>query len=188
MPTIHHASLRRRVLAFAIDYAIISVYLVLLTIVFLLLPAPLVARLFATPTVAQLTGIAVLTGPVVLYFVLSEAGPRQATLGKRALVLYVTDPGGRRLARLRSLARSAIKFAPWELAHACLWRIEGWPTNPEPPDGLPLIGLILVWLLVAAYVLPAILRADSRALYDLATGSHVATAPAPADRLPTTRQ
>ena len=96
------ATLLRRFGAFAIDYVALSLWIILISIAFALLPRVLVEPLFATPLSSQLTGLAVLTGPVVLYFALQEASARQATIGKRILRLRVTDGAGRRISLPRS--------------------------------------------------------------------------------------
>jgi uncharacterized RDD family membrane protein YckC len=45
-----------------------------------------------------------------LYFALSEASPHQATIGKRALGIFVTDAGGQRISFGRATGRV---FAKW---------------------------------------------------------------------------
>lgn len=45
-----------------------------------------------------------------LYFSFFESSPWQATIGKRALSLYVTDLKGHRLSRGRAMARNLAKY------------------------------------------------------------------------------
>lgn len=159
------APIPRRLAAFAIDYVILAIYIVIISVVFAVLPTSIVQPLFTSPLSGQLTVIVTLTMPVLLYFALSERSSRQATIGKRAVGLHVTDLVGHRMSWQRSLVRNGLKLLPWELAHTCIWRIEGWPTAPQSPSGLPLAGIIIVWAIVLFYVAP--LPACRRTGYDL---------------------
>jgi uncharacterized RDD family membrane protein YckC len=119
-----------RLLAFAVDYLFIALYLLLLVGVGALIRlTPLCAdfgALFANPASAELTSFILLVLPVLLYFALMESSRWQATIGKRVVGLRVMTMGGGRVGFPRSLLRNALKLIPWELAHACLWRIPGW--------------------------------------------------------------
>ena len=166
----------RRIAAFGLDYLLIAAYLVILAAAQLfalaVVPGRVISHLYSSPLAAEATGFAALTLPVVLYFALSEASTRQATLGKRALGLIVTDLRGRRLSLLRSFVRSAIKFAPWELAHAMIYQIT---FNNDSASRSPalIVGFATVYLLVGAYF--AMLFIGSRRTpYDRLTGTCVA--------------
>jgi len=167
------ATIPRRFSAFALDYLVLSIYIAVLSGVFALAPRAFVAELFATPLKAQAAGFATLTLPVWLYFALTECSSRRATVGKRALGLTVTDINGNRISIGRSLTRSGLKLVPWELAHTCLWRIEGWPTPEEPPTGWPLAGLIAVWIIVGAYLVSMLTSPHRQTLYDRIAGTVV---------------
>ncbi len=71
----------------------------------------------STPWVTQAIGFVSLTLPVVLYFSISESSGHKATFGKRALGLTVIGVAGGIVSFGRSLARSSIKFIPWEFGH-----------------------------------------------------------------------
>ncbi|MEO1128753.1 MAG: RDD family protein [Planctomycetota bacterium] len=157
----------RRFAAFAVDYVVLAVFIAVISAVFALLPSDLVASLFATPLRGQLTGLLVLTVPVWLYFALCEQSSGQATIGKRVMSLIVQGVDGRRMSLGQSLLRSGIKLVPWELAHTCLWRIEGWPAPEEPPHGWQLGGLVLVWVLVGLFLVPLFTTARHRSMYDV---------------------
>ncbi len=77
-----------RLLAFAVDYLFIALYLLLLVGVGALIRiTPLGAdfgALFANPASAELTSFMLLVLPVLLYFALMESSRWQATIGKRA--------------------------------------------------------------------------------------------------------
>jgi len=172
-----HAGFRKRILAFLIDYVIMAVYIIVLTVVFLILrfgPLQIVQKtLFATPLRGQVSVFIMLTLPVILYFALLESSSRQQTFGKGKIGLKVVSINGSRLSCGKSLIRSSVKFIPWELAHTCLWRIEGWPLNPQDPSPIVLAGLILVWVLVGIYFISMFLSKKNRTLYDLIAGTYV---------------
>ena len=69
------------------------------------------------PWATQAIGFIAMTVPVVLYFAVSESSRARATLGKRVLRLSVSTTSGERLPLSRSVLRSAVKFAPWEIGH-----------------------------------------------------------------------
>jgi uncharacterized RDD family membrane protein YckC len=170
------ASGARRVAAFVVDYAIILVYIGFLTGLGILLraavnlPLPTDAT-DTTKVLGHTVSFLGLTLPVTLYFALTEASSIQATLGKRAVGLRVVAVNGRRLPRGRSLLRSAVKFAPWELAHTAIWHTSGQPFV-SPPDAWG-IAAYVVSLAAAAWYVAALFIGDRRTPYDRAAGSIV---------------
>jgi len=174
-------TIRRRLAAFAADYVVLALWIALISAVFAALPRPFVESLFRTPATSQKTVIVILTLPVLLYFALLERAPRGATIGKRWLGLEVIGAHGHGIGLGRSLLRSGVKLSPWELAHTCLWHVEGWPGNPASPTGGPLVGLVLVWILLAASLLLALTDARRRALHDRLSGTRVVRRPRTGD-------
>lgn len=159
----------RRVAAYLIDYLVIAAYIALLTSA----SQRLDFALSGNPALGQLVAFVALTLPVVLYFAVSESSPWQGTLGKRALKLQVTAHGaGGRLPLRRTLLRAALKFAPWELAHTVLWRVEGWPLESPQPTPLHWLGFALS-LLWAGWYLVSLFGGSRRPLYDRAAASLV---------------
>jgi uncharacterized RDD family membrane protein YckC len=166
----------RRLAAFAVDYLAIAAYIGLLTAAgagvraaFSLevgMPATLRERLMA-----HLIGLLTLTLPVTLYFALFEGSARQATPGKGALGLRVQTSAGMRASRSRALARTAVKFVPWELAHTALWHTPGWPLQPEPTllHGMAYAGS----LLLATWYVASLFLGERRTPYDRVAGTHV---------------
>jgi uncharacterized RDD family membrane protein YckC len=175
------ANLRLRIAAFLLDYLIITAYIIVLIAVSVLLGfGPLRTTfqgLFANPNSGEISAFLLLVLPVILYFALFECSSWQATWGKRKIGIYVTNMQGERLSLGRSLVRSFIKFLPWELAHACLWRIPGWPLDPQTPPLIISTGLVLVWVIVGAYVISMLISKKHQTLYDMIAGSHVVLAP-----------
>jgi len=173
----------RRLVAFALDYAVIAAYLGLLTLASLAArrafglamqpPATLPERLRA-----HAVGFATLTLPVALYFAGMEATPRGATLGKRALGLRVVTVRGDRVPPGRALLRAGVKFVPWELAHTTLWQLPGAFTAVATP-GIPhYFGFGLSCLLAGWYSL-ALFIGGRRTPYDHAAGTRVVAARSP---------
>lgn len=167
-----------RILAFAVDWAIISAYAVILYAILFLVAPGLGGDLFVKqpePVSAHLIGFFSLTLPAVLYFALSEASRWQATLGKRVLNLQVVTRSGLRPPPLRTIIRALIKLLPWEAAHTVLWRIEGWPLDPAPITPLQVSILIGVWLAVAWYLI-LLFWGTGRTPYDWVAGTRVVAA------------
>lgn len=169
----------RRVTAFAIDYVIVSVYIVVLTVVSLAVSPAVVSRFDVRGTPPwhfDLLAFSTLVLPVILYFALTEASRHCASIGKRRLGLIVADEAGRPLGRGRSLLRSALKFLPWQVAHTSLFHIPGWPMAVEIVPRSPAIGLALALALAGLY-LAGLFTANRRTLYDRVAGSQVLIAP-----------
>lgn len=167
------AGLWRRVLAFALDYVLIAAYLVLLVgagIVTRAVAPDVVVTLFGDPLTGEIVGFAVLTLPISLYFVLSEASASGATWGKRRMHLRVVSLGGDRLSLGQSALRTALKFVPWELTHALIWRFAF--AGDHPPPYLD-VGLLAVWLIVAGNVASVLVDRRDRSLYDRLSGTAV---------------
>lgn len=180
------ASMWRRFGAFLLDYLIISAYLILLVIAGVGLgsgPLKTIFQvMFADPNVSEVSAFLLLVLPVLLYFALCEYSSWQATWGKRMMGLRVTNASGIRLNLPRSVARSLLKLAPWELTHACLWRIPGWPVAPTTPSPIVTAGLVLVWVLVGVYLVSMLVGKKHQTLYDWIAGTYVVVVPRP-DRI-----
>src|SRR5260370_14312695 len=123
---------KRRLAGFGVDYLIMAAWIGLITAVGFGTSA--ILGIETGPVVSQtdkLRGHAMaflsLTLPVILYFAIAESSQWQATVGKRALGLRVQTVAGARVGLGRSLARSAIKFLPWEIAHTAIWHVPRQP-------------------------------------------------------------
>lgn len=158
----------RRLAAFGVDYGVIFLYLMLAV------PALIYGLSWlSVPWRTHLLSFLFITLPVTLYFALSEASRRGATLGKRLLGLRVTnlrvtDLQGERLPLGQSLLRSTLKFVPWEVAHTASYRIAAaGVTAPWQ------VGVMALSLFLAVYFITGLFLGPQRTLYDRAAGAYV---------------
>src|SRR5579859_2259411 len=168
-PAEAYAGLLRRLAAFALDWLVIAVYIVLLTVVTLLIGSGLGASAvqgLANPVLSNAIAFLTLILPVILYFTLLESGPGQDTWGKRKLGLRVRRMDGGRLSRGQAAGRAVGKFLPWQLAHTCLFAIPGWPLAPTAPAWWVMAGFAAVWIIVGADLATLGLTATHRTPYD----------------------
>lgn len=175
------ATLFQRVLAFALDYLIICGYLILLGIVTSLVLAYVgwgaLGGFFASPLRGDLLAFLTSVLPVALYFAATESSSRQASWGKRRRGLRVVSATEGRVSFPRALSRSLLKLLPWQLAHTCLFHIPGWPASPGTPPTWVMVGLVLVWVLVAVFAI-SVAATDRRvAIYDRLLGIRVLADP-----------
>ncbi len=167
-----YAGFWRRAGAFALDYIPIFIYLLVITLLFLLLNTlfGIDQLLFANRVRAQFTAFLLVTLPVTLYFALSESSLRQATWGKRRAGLKVTDSQGKHISLWRSLGRTALKFIPWELSHTLIWEIY---FPPQVNTAWLDYGFILVYVLIGLNIASLILSKKHQTIYDLLAGTYV---------------
>lgn len=169
------AELGRRAAAFAFDYLWILGWLVVVVIVGVGVRAAwpdAAATLFGDPISAELSGFLTVTLPVSLAFAIAEASPRGATWGKRRMRLRVESASGERIGFGRSCLRTALKFLPWELSHAAIWRFALADAGPE---AVPITLISLAWILIGVYVVTGLVG-SRRTLYDRLSGTRVVEA------------
>ena len=162
--------LRKRFVAFGIDYAILSAYIVVLAGV-----ALVVLRLSGAssgapdPIMGQLVGFATLTAPFFLYLFFSERGARRATPGKRRMGIRVDAP---QQARGRAIfVRNVLKLLPWEVAHTGVhWIWHYTQQGLEPPTWV-LVLLVLPQLVGVVYLATIVVDRGSRSAYDRIAGT-----------------
>jgi len=163
-----------RIKAFAIDYLVILVYIVLLFAVTLAISGLFDADLNNVDTLtAELTGFLTLTLPVILYFSFTEAGPHAGSIGKRKINLKVVSISAGKASFSHTLLRNIIKFLPWEIAHFFVFQLFYFSrTNTEPP-GWVLYGLVTAQAIAVVYLLFILLRKDHRSVYELLSSTKV---------------
>jgi len=174
------AGLRKRFSAFVYDCMILALLLFLTAALGIGLHL-MIGPVRFSPWLADAFAFLVLILPVILYCAWAESSPRQATFGKRRAGLVVVSVTGGRLSRKRALLRSALKFLPWQLAHSCLFRIPGWPSDPQDPSPLIWAGLILAQALVFLTLL-TLTVGQRRTPYDRLSGTVVVVAHSPGSR------
>ena len=167
-----YAGFWQRVKAFALDYLIILFYLAALTLLSLLINWLIGVNewLFADRVRAQLTGFFLITLPVALYFAFGKSSVQQATWGKKRSGLMVTDTNGARISFWRSLARTFLKFIPWELSHTLIWEIS---FSPQANSLLINYGFILVYVLIGLNIASLLMTKKHQTLYDLLAKTYV---------------
>lgn len=169
---ITYASFWKRVGAFALDYLLILGYLLGVILLSLFASAVFGASqwLFADRLRAQLVAFFIVTLPVTLYFAISESSQRQATWGKRRLKLQVADHDGSRIGFWRSLARTLLKFIPWELSHTLIWQLY---FSRQAEMVWVNYGFGLVYLLIGLNIASLLRMRTNQTLYDFLTKTYV---------------
>ena len=167
------ASLWQRIKAFAFDYILIAGYLIIIVGLGVGVNAAfprLSQTLFANRVTGQVIGFLLVTLPVTLYYALFESSPQQATWGKHKIGLRVIGTEGTSVDFPRALARTLLKFVPWELSHTLIWQLRF-----AQPDAAPFInaGFILVWFLIGADLLSLWLSKKHQTLYDRLSSTYV---------------
>ena len=161
----------QRVGAFALDYVLLFIYLVVILGLDLLAGAlsPSFRSLFSNRVLAQLIAFLVVTLPITLYFAINESSARRATWGKQRLGLQVANADGQRLSFWRAFSRTLLKFIPWELSHTLIWQIVFYPQESSLLTG----GFVLVYVIVGLNVASLLTTKTHQTLYDLATRTYV---------------
>ncbi|WHY70136.1 RDD family protein [Fictibacillus enclensis] len=165
-----YVSFGLRLKAFLWDYVFILAYL-LVVFGFSFIAHPLLLPLFGeSPSSAEITGFLLITLPVSLYFALSEGFQFHATWGKRKMGIIVTDRKGQLAGLGRSVFRTALKFAPWELAHFTIWHM----ILPSKYSEVFISFLLITdYVLMFVYSISPFLNKKKRTLYDCLAGTEV---------------
>jgi uncharacterized RDD family membrane protein YckC len=168
----HYAGFWQRVAAFALDYMIILGYLLGIVLLSLLVNQVLNVNqwLFADRVQAQFVAFLLVTFPVTLYFAGSESSIRQATWGKQRLKLKVADSNGNRISFWRALARTLLKFVPWEISHTLIWQIY---FSPQLESVWISYGFAIVYLLIGLNIVSLVITKTNQTLYDLLSNTYV---------------
>ena len=167
-----YAGFWRRAGAFGLDYILILSYLIVLALIGLLINSlsGSFSWLFAERVRAQLSGFLLVTLPVTLYFALSESSAQRATWGKKKMGLKVTNYNGERISLCRSLARTMLKFIPWEISHTFVWTIAFSPANTSAWMNY---SILLVYALIGLNMACLIFTRKHQTIYDLLAQTYV---------------
>jgi len=169
-----YAGIWKRAGAFVLDYIIIFVYLIVLTLLFLFLNNTSNADrfLFTTRVQSPVMGFLFVTLPITLYSAFGESSSHQATWGKQRLKLKVTDYNGNKVGFWRAFARTLLKFIPWEISHTLVWAIY---FSPQTDPMLINYGFGLVYLLIGLNIASLTMTKTHQTLYDFLAKTFVTT-------------
>ena len=107
--------------------------------------------------------------PVWLYFALCDASRTGATVGKRVVGLAVRPHGpSGRVGLPRAVLRTAVKLAPWEIAH-----VVGFALADVIGPAVQMTGLVVANVLAVVWFGSAVVTGGSRSVHDLAAGAQV---------------
>ncbi|GIP38968.1 hypothetical protein J31TS4_22480 [Paenibacillus sp. J31TS4] len=82
--------------------------------------------------------------------------------------IMVTGRYGQSIGLGSSLVRSALKFAPWELAHFTIWHMV---LPSDYPESLIYSLLAVVYVLVLIYLISPLWSKNKQTVYDLIAGT-----------------
>lgn len=162
--------LKKRILAFLIDYLLILVYILVL-----LGAALLIYRLLGTgpgripPLKGQLTGFFSLTLPVVLYFYFMEKSKHRGTIGKIKAGIFINVKGRHHGKKL--LIRNFLKFIPWEIAHTGVHYVTHYSQKGEDTPTWVMVTLILPMVIAGIYLYSILRSHGKESLYDRVAGT-----------------
>ncbi|MEJ9228750.1 RDD family protein [Peribacillus butanolivorans] len=166
-----YASFKIRIYAFLLDYLLIVLYEILvvgtISIIFRTFFTPLFS---SSPVTAELTGFLIMTLPISLYFIFCECSRCQGTWGKKKLGIRVVDGSSQRIGLVRSIARTSIKFLPWEVAHFAVWHLM-LPTNFSEITILVILNAVCFVALI--YLVSPLTNKKRKSVYDWVAGTEV---------------
>lgn len=117
--------------------------------------------------VRQLVTVSV---PAWAYFILTERLGNGRSVGKRALGIVTRGLDGRSPAWAAAIVRTALKLLPWELVHVAFFALAASFRRVEP---VQLVVAGSSYVLMAAYLVVALLNGGERSVPDLAAGTRV---------------
>ena len=173
-----YGGILRRIAAYSIDCVLLLFGVVVLQIILLKIN-PLIATMRngqqPTPTQVHLWVFLTATTPFVVYFALFVWSSRRATIGMRLFRLKIEDANGGSVGLGRSFLRSVVMFIPFELNHTVMFHLG---PRGGPPSPVFVIGIVLVWVVIAIYIGSILATKQRQSLHDLAAGTVVCLIPA----------
>ena len=162
--------LKRRFIAFVIDYLVILLYATFLWGLSLWLYKPFdISSIRISPVEGQVLGLVSLTIPVFLYHYLMESSSKMGTIGKLKMGIQVAANK-----RSQVFWRNLIKFLPWELAHLGVHQIRYFSNQEAEAPIWIWLFLLLPQLLVIMYLITIFRTKGTSSLYDRLAGTTVA--------------
>lgn len=108
--------------------------------------------------------------PVWIYFIYFDSRKTKGTFGKRLLKLKVVDSDARQMSLGKSFIRTALKLAPWEIAHIGV--VFPTPMHYESDPQIRILTIVGIALFIA-YILSILFSVQGRSLYDRILGTRV---------------
>lgn len=156
----------RRAVAYLLDIVLLFAVLAPLTFVV----RSLVGVRPATGLEIWLVTVTSFSIPVWLYFALCDASRTGATFAKRELGVMVRPTvGSGRVSLPRAFARTAVKLAPWELAH-----VVGFALADVVGVAVQTAGLVVANVLALVWFGSALATRGERSVHDVVAGTRVA--------------
>lgn len=109
-----------RLLAYSIDFIILSVVLVGIQLFLNLVTNGFPFSYFSKSYQIYIWVLCTISIPAWFYFILLEISDKQSTLGKRFFNLKVTNKQSAPIGIKESFVRTLIRFLPWEITHISL--------------------------------------------------------------------
>lgn len=159
--------IRRRILAFGLDYLLIVIYALFL----LIITKVIGFEKELSPIEGQLLGFITLTLPVYFYFFWTEKSNSRATWGKRIMKISVYCdhiPESRGI-----LLRNILKFLPWEIAHFGVHWVVHYSALDKVPPIWVWLALIIPQIIVFGYFLSLFLYKGKSSAYDMLANTGV---------------
>lgn len=113
--------------------------------------------------------MATVSVPLWTYFTLLDAGPSSATLGKRLFGLRVENDDGTELSLSKSLLRTAVTFAGWELAHVAMFVPRNFVT--DTPATWQYVGMSIATAWLVADLVVTVATGGHKGIADLLLGT-----------------
>lgn len=158
--------IKRRILAFLVDYVVIVLYASILYAITMTIDPPKMS-----PYLGAIIGFLSLTLPVFLYFYLSEKSNSKGTLGKRFMRIAVNSYSQNQNKSI--LIRNLFKFLPWEMAHYGVHWLVYLSSSVVAIPNWVWVTLVLPQLTVLAYLISIIISQGRRSLYDQLAGTQI---------------
>ena len=115
--------------------------------------------------------------PMWTYNTALVAGPRQATLGHRALGVSVVTLDGQPVSPGLSLLRSAVMFMGWELAHVAMFVPRNFATDEAA--AWQYVGLVAATTYLVADIVTIVATGGRRSIADLVVGTRLVRTTSP---------
>lgn len=164
------ANLKKRFVAFLIDYLLIVLWGIVLFAISMFIYNVVLDGIPKFDEIGMNLLSLTMIVPVILYSIIMEAGKKHATLGKQKMTIKVSAIDCNTVNLCHIIVRNIIKFLPWQFGHMMIFR--GFALNWE-------LSLFWMTMFIIADILPilwiaiVVIRKDHKGIYDLIAGTIV---------------